>query len=634
MPQPHGCVVSPTVIEIFEHAGASARAGDLSAAEALCREAAAPTALLHFALGEIASERGEIQKALAFHTAAVELAPSNVAFQLCLGEVLVRVGRIREAEEVAERVVRQAPDLGMAHAIVGAVRLAQREIPEAIASYERAVALGAGLAAGWSGLGTALSLAGRLHEAADALKRAVELQPEDAQPWCGLLSALGLLHRFAEARTVTMQALARFPDADAVGANALFVANADPGRSAEDIFAEHRAWGARLAAREAQKRRPHDNARAPERRLRIGYLSPDFRVHSVAFFMVPIIGGHHVDQFEVYCYSNYNNDKPDRVTQFFRTRAAAWRDVAALYDDALAEQIRKDEIDILVDLAGYTSGFRPNVFAQKPAPIQVSYLGYPNTTGLPTMDYRITDAFADPVGLTEQLHTEQLLRPFRSFLCYAPAEEAPPVAEGPGGSGCPITFGSFNDYRKINPELVALWSAVLRAVPGSRMVIKTKPLVETRCRGELRQAFLQNGIKGDRIELLGADAKVLPHLARYASVDIALDTFPYHGTTTTCEALWMGVPVVTLAGDSHRSRVGVSLLHNVGLPELVAGTRDDFVRRAASLAGDVDRRRYLRSTLRERMRNSPVMDGTGLTRALEASYRQIWRRWCEGEERR
>ena len=283
--------------------------------------------------------------------------------------------------------------------------------------------------------------------------------------------------------------------------------------------------------------------------------------------------------------------------------------------------------EVLRDLSGHTGGNRLPLFARRAAPIQVTYIGYPNTTGLATMDYRLTDAWADPLGIADKLYTEELVRLDGGHLCYRPPGDSPPVGEPPVLRSGHITFGSFNNLAKVNPALVARWASILNGVPGSRLMLKTKPLADAGARDVVRQAFAQNGVAQDRLVLSGWTDDTAGHLAQYADVDIALDTLPYHGTTTTCEALWMGVPVVTCAGETHASRVGLSLLSAIGLDELVTCSMQDYVETAISLAHDIPRLGRLRSALRTRMATSAITDKARIARAVEDAYRAMWVRF-------
>jgi len=318
--------------------------------------------------------------------------------------------------------------------------------------------------------------------------------------------------------------------------------------------------------------------------------------------------------------------RPDATTERLRGLSDGWVDVRGLDDTALAARIRDDGIDILVDLGGHTGGNRLLVFAREPAPVQVSYLGYPATTGLEAIGYRLTDARADPPGVADDFHGEALIRLNRCFLCYGTPDDAPEVAPRPADG--PITFGSFNHLPKVTPEVVATWCRILDRVAGARLILKAKGLASAVTRDRVRALFADHGIAPERVETIAWLPAPGDHLALYGRVDIALDSFPYNGTTTTCEALWMGVPVVTLAGDRHAGRVGASLLATVGRDDLITATRDDYVARAVALAADADGRAAARRDLRERVRRSPLGDAAGLATEIEAAYRAMWRRWC------
>jgi predicted O-linked N-acetylglucosamine transferase (SPINDLY family) len=297
-------------------------------------------------------------------------------------------------------------------------------------------------------------------------------------------------------------------------------------------------------------------------------------------------------------------------------------------DDRAAETIQRDKIDILTDLAGHTANNRILLFARKPAPVQVSWIGYPATTGLSAMDYKIVDSYTDPPGMTEQYYTEKLLRMPESFLCYLPDKDSPEVGPLPALSSGHITFGSFNNFAKVTPEAMDVWAKILQALPGSRLVLKAKSLSGKGIREHIADTFMQRGIAAERLHMLGWEPSVGDHLGTYNRIDISLDTFPYNGTTTTCEALWMGVPVITLAGNTHASRVGVSLLINAGVSELIAKTCDEYLAIAVALATDTRRLQSMRERLRNMMRQSPLTDAKRFVNALETHYRMIWEQWC------
>ena len=348
------------------------------------------------------------------------------------------------------------------------------------------------------------------------------------------------------------------------------------------LIAEHREWARRHAEPLKAAWLPHGNSREPDRRLRIGYVSPEFKVHPVGRFILPLFVEHDRARFETFCYSGVQS--PDELTAEIKSCASGWRDIQLMPDEAVTELIRRDGIDILVDLSMHM-GYRLGIFARKPAPIQITYLAYVGTTGLDAVDYRITDPFLDPPGSEseEDFRREALYIP--SYWCYKPTivdvDPGPPPSVKNGF----VTFGSLNNFRKINPAVGAAWSELLHAVPASRLMIHAH---EGRHREKLLETFAAGGITSDRISFVGT-YPLADYLRQYQSIDIALDTFPYAGGTTTCDALWMGVPVVTLAGDLGVSRSGVSILSNIGMTDLIAKTAEEYVRVAADLAGDAGR---------------------------------------------
>jgi predicted O-linked N-acetylglucosamine transferase (SPINDLY family) len=360
--------------------------------------------------------------------------------------------------------------------------------------------------------------------------------------------------------------------------------------------------------------------------LRIGYVSPDFVHHAVSYFVEPVLAAHNRAQIEVFCYA----DAPvaDATTARLRGLSDQWRDIAPLNDAQVAELIRSDKIDILVDLAGHTARHRLLVFARRPAPIQLTWIGYPNTTGLETIDSRLTDAISDPLGQTEVFHTEKLVRLPEVFSCYKPSDQAPAVSELPAVKNGYVTFGSFNHFAKINPAVLDLWARLMVRLPSSRLFLKARSLADPETATGVRETFKRHGVAANRLTLCSDELSVAAHQSLYHGVDIALDPFPYNGTTTTCEALWMGVPVITLAGQTHVSRVSASLLTHLGRPEWIAHSEDGYIEKCAALAADLPRLAELRANQREQMRLSPVCDAPRFTAQLEATYRELWRQRC------
>lgn len=393
------------------------------------------------------------------------------------------------------------------------------------------------------------------------------------------------------------------------------------------LFEEHRLCCANFVAKAGRKFTSWGNSVETGRRLKIGYVSADFGAHPVTYFLLHVFANHNREDFELYCYSNRSVD--DNLTCYFREQSDHWRPIWNVDTHDVTSMIRRDGIDILVDLSGHTKDNRMDVFARKPAPLQVSWLGYPNTTGLPSMDFRITDAIADPPGIADELHTERLLRLPGTFLCFYPPPDAPAITK----RGCPsqrngfVTFGSFNNLSKISSTTLELWARTLVELPGSKLLIKRDALADAGVRGYFEDTFERFGVEKDRL-ILRHSSDMSKHVSQYQEIDIALDTFPYNGTTTTCEALWMGVPVVTLRGDRHAARVSASILSIIGLDDLVAATGDEYVAKAVAIACDVHFRQKLRHELRGMISNSLLGDGSAFTKNLECTYRSIWTEWC------
>jgi|WetSurMetagenome_2_1015567.scaffolds.fasta_scaffold15743_3 protein O-GlcNAc transferase len=364
-----------------------------------------------------------------------------------------------------------------------------------------------------------------------------------------------------------------------------------------------------------------------ERKLRIGYLSPDFKKHSVAFFIEPIIENHDRDKFEVYCY--YLQKVEDSFTKRFIELADKWVVAANLSTPGLAQEIYNDKIDILIDLSGHTGNNRLPLFAYKPAPIQITYLGYPDTTGLSTIDYRIVDNYVEPEEEGDLYTTEKLLRMSHSYFCYTPIEKCPVTGDTPALKNGYITFGSFNNYAKVSDVIVDVWAAVLKAIPTSKFLLKNQALKDPDTWEHFKTRMAERGVDTHRLQYSKFAKSTQDHLRVYQKVDIALDSFPYNGATTTFEALWMGVPVITLVGDTHVSRVGKSILATLGFDNLIAHTPDEFVTICQTLANDVNYLQNFRQTIREKMQNSPVMDAKTFTRELEELYQRVWKNWCE-----
>jgi predicted O-linked N-acetylglucosamine transferase (SPINDLY family) len=570
--------------------------------------------LVHLALGDLGEAETHLRAALA-------LQPAHATARGNLGIVLRDTGRLQEAEAAFREALRLEPGLADAHNNLGNLLKETGRAREAERSLRRAIELRPGYAEAHANLGIVLRALGRVQEAEQCARRAIALKPDFAEAYNDLGVTLFGLGRLEEAERSYRHALSLDPALLVAQGNLVYLKNCVSGRSLEEIYAEHREF-ARLI-RPSAGPAPHANAPDPERRLRIGYVSADFRQHSVAFFIEPVLARHDRAGFEVFCY--YNLAHADEVTARLRGLAQHWREVHALDDEDLAQRVRDDAIDILVDLSGCTANNRLSLFARKPAPVQATWLGYLNSTGLDTMDYRISDAQANPPGPLDRVHSERLVRMPDSQWCYLPPNDAPAVGPAPCLAAGHVTFGSFSIPAKLDGAAIAAWGRLLERVPGSRLLVATNGLADVP--DEFRERLVRQGIPRERLRVVGTQP-FQAYLALHGEVDIVLDTFPFTGGTTSCHALWMGVPVVSLAGETATSRGGASLLHAVGLGELVAHDAEQYVDIAAGLALDPARLASLRAGMRERLRASALMDAPRFTRNLEAAYRGMWRAWC------
>jgi protein O-GlcNAc transferase len=571
-------------------------------------------------LGNALIDLGELVEAERAFLKATTLAPHSAEARLGLGNARHRQGRLDEAMAEYERALELQPAHPQALLNKAAILQSGGRLPAAAAIYRQLIAAHPRFAKAYCNLGAVLEPMGELGEAATVLQTALALQPNYSAAMMNLGTVLQVGGDVAAAIAVLRRALAIEPN-PRIHSNLLMYLNYRPDIADETVAAEHREWDRLYAGPAAPVARDTD----PSRRLRIGYVSADFRTHSVSYFLEPLLAHRDRGAAEVFLYSDVAI--PDATTE--RLAGMADHVVAILghSDEAVAARVREDGIDILIDLAGHSGANRLPVFARKPAPIQVSWLGYPNTTGLAAMDYGITDAVADPPG-AEALHSETLIRLKDGFLCYQPPEDAPAIASLPAAASGHITFGSFNNLAKVTPEVVRCWAAILREVPGSRLILKSHTFADAGIARRYLELFAASGIAADRLELLPRILATEGHLAAYHRIDIALDPFPYNGTTTSCEAMWMGVPVVTLAGSRHAGRVGASLLSRLGLNAFVASDEASCVTTAARIAGDLPALAALREGLRERMRQSKLCDAAAFAREMEGVYRKMWHRYC------
>jgi predicted O-linked N-acetylglucosamine transferase (SPINDLY family) len=468
-------------------------------------------------------------------------------------------------------------------------------------------------------LGTSLREVGRLEESCEAYRRSLALRPNDAD----VLNKFGLSlqdqGKLDEAIDHFRRSIALDPTAFRTWSNLLLCLNYHDAVAPQQVADAHKDFGGQFAATSSPPPAPARTP-SPDGRIRVGYLSPDFGQHSVAFFIWPVLQKHHRDRVRVTCYSDVRT--PDVVTDYLQAMPERWIPVAGMSDEQLAQTILADENDILIELTGHTGANRMSLLAKrKLAPIQATYLGYPNTTGLPTIDYLITDSIADPPGMTESQYSERLVRLPDAFFAYVKPGDFPDVGPTPALSRGHVTFAVLTNYPKVRPPMVELWMRILGEVPNSRLIVQSKSLIDPPTRDALQKSFAARGL-ADRVVLVGWQ-DFPQHLQMYKDVDIILDTFPFNGHTTTCHALWMGVPVVTLCGETHRSRMGASVLANLGLHELIAKTPDEYVRIASALAADTARLQQLRSTMRERLTNSVLLNDERFATSIEDAYERM-----------
>jgi predicted O-linked N-acetylglucosamine transferase (SPINDLY family) len=547
--------------------------------------------LAHICLGNILASRGDVVNAELEYRQAIQFNPNATQAHIGLSSMFFEYGRLEEAEVLLRDVLKVNADDWIAHSNLGPILTRLGRLDEAVASFERALQLKPGHAIAYNGLAVTLNRLGRQAEGEIALKKALQYDPNDVASYSNLLSTL----------------------------------NFRPEASSEEILEVARAFDSRFCAQYRQQWPVHANTRDPGRRLRIGYVSPDFRHHAVAYFLEPILANHDKSQVEIFCYAE--EKIADDFTARFRAMSDGWCSTRALSDDAMAQAIAADRIDIVVDLAGHSEGHRLLALARKPAPVQISYLGYPGTTGMAAIDYRIVDNYTVPPDMADLPYTESLLRMPDSLWCFRPTPDMPEPSPLPALKNGYLTFGSFNNFNKIDKGALELWAELLRNVPSSRLMMLTVPTGEARAR--LAKQFADLGVAAERLEFHGK-LRFDEFHRKFLEVDISLDPLNVNGATTTCESLWMGVPVISLAEKRFLTRAGLSLLSAAGVPEFVARTRADYIHIAAELGRDPDKLADIRTNLRARLKASPLTNEKSFTRHLEGLYRDAWIKWCIG----
>lgn len=568
--------------------------------------------------------QGQAERALGAVLKVLEKAPGHPDAHHFASGMLLTMNRPERALYHAERAAALDKANGRFQLALGAVLSALNRHPEALVAYEAAAERLPEDPEVINGLGAACMGVGRYADAERWLTRAMALRPGWIDPALTLAAQHMNTARAHEAvellRTILKSQPDHLPAADSLALASSYDDATEPAES----FACHQVFG-RCVARLMKPCGPHANTKDPDRRIRLAYLSAEFRDHSNSFFLRPILERHNREKFEVVLYHTSRHE--DAVTAEIRRHADRWVQCDQLNPPELARRIYQDRVDILVELTGHFARNRLATLGARPAPVQVTYLGYGNTTGLGTIDARIIDAVTDPSPQADALASERLVRLDRCFLTYRADDDAPEPGEPTPGR--PFTFGSFNDIKKISPSVIRLWSRVLAACPGARLLIKTGELSNPAMRDMLAERFAREGVPTDRLWLTGRIESDRGHLALYDEMDCALDTFPYAGTTTTCQALWQGVPVITLLGRVHAGRVGASLLRAIGSPEWIAESEDAYIELARAAFARGTRSASDRRDLRWRMGGSELMDAGGLVRAIEEAYTDLWRRWCE-----
>jgi predicted O-linked N-acetylglucosamine transferase (SPINDLY family) len=579
--------------------------------------------VLHL-LGLLAYQAGQYEAARTSLASALCLQPDCPEMHNDLGVVLKSQEKLEEAAASLRQALRFKPDYPEAYMNLGVVLKSQAKFEEAAASLQQALRLKPDYAEAHNNLGTVLQELGKFEQATASLQQALRLKPDFAEAHNNLGNVFCEQGDLEEAVARWHEVLRLKPDCAPAHSNLLDTLHYRAGVTLAELAQAHADFERRHAAPLRTTWQPHRNDPDPDRPLRLGFLSPDLGRHPVGYFLIRAVEHLDPSHYAVLCYSNRVN--PDELTARFRTAAAAWHDVAGWSDAQLAEHLRADRIDVLFDLAGHTAKNHLLIFARKPAPIQISWIGYEGTTGLAAMDYLLADRHLIPPEAEVHYH-ERVLRLPDGYVCYEPPGFAPPVSALPAQATGQVTFGSFNNRAKLTPQVIAVWAQLLERVPGSRLVLKYRGLDDPTLRRRMRQLFAGYRIDPARVEYRGWSAHAQA-LAQYGDIDVALDPFPFNGGVTTCEALWMGVPVVTCPGETFASRHSLSYLSTLGLTETIAGDLEEYVERAVTLAGDLDRLAALRARLRGRMATSPLCDGKRFAANLQALLRDVWRQWA------
>lgn len=651
------CVMS-AVPQAYQQAMAELKSGRLVEAGRLLRHVLSldpgHADALHL-LGVLAMRAGNNDAALALISQAIERQPVSGEYWRDLGLVLAKSRRLKEAAGAFSRAVALRPESADAHYNLGLALFETGELANSISAYEQAARLNPrapniqnnlGNALFYSGkfadaaehfraaialdpthiesldnLGNAMSALGEMSAAIAAYRNAIEIRPDYLNTHSNLAGVLREIGRIDESLASYEAARKIAPQNAAIHSNLIYTLNFLPEVTPQRILEEHHRFDAEHIGPLAKNIRPHENNRDPDRPLRIGYVSPDFRGHIAGWMLSPILEHHDRASFQIICYSN--SLQTDAITQRIKSLADDWRSIFGIGDEAAENLIRQDKIDILVDLSMHSADNRLPLFGRKPAPVQISYLGYCGASGISTIDYRLSDPHLD-CAETESDYAEKTLFLPQTYWCYQPGEQIVNPSDSPLKTAGYVTFGCLNNFAKISLPVQKLWAEILRQVPESRLLIHCQ---NGDHRDEFKSRFADWGVNSDRLEFASRQPWE-KYMRQYDQIDIALDPFPFAGGITTCDALWMGAPVVTLAGNLSIGRSGKSILTNLGLPELIARDSEQYISIAVALANDADRLQNLRAGMRQRMSESPLMNAPQFARELQECYRTAWREWC------
>jgi len=567
--------------------------------------------------GMVNGQLGNFKNAESFARKVIKLQPKHAGAHFILGTALHAQGQYEKAVNSFKKVLRAMPDNAAVYNNLGNALTAQTKITEAIQCYRKAVKLQPNFAEAFNNLGSACLTINKLHEANENFRKAIQINPQVAETYNNLGTVLSSQGHIKEATDAYRMAIQLQPAYHKAHSNLLYLLAASASLPPDEMLDEQKQWDrVHGLAGKQQPLAVHKPLTEPDRRLRIGYVSHDLRTHAVSRFFEPLLAAHDCNRFEIFCYdANANSD--DTIKERLRGLAEHWRQVFGINDLELAKLINTDGIDILVDLSGHTQGNRLKAFTYRPAPVQASYLGFFAATGLETIDYWITDEVLHPPDTKEQT-VEQIYRLPRCSFCYLPPEEMPAISSVPGNDS-QVTFGSFHELSKLTPAVFETWGEILNTLPDSRLLLMEKSLADSQTRQQILERFSQLGISAERL-LLKEGAQFAEYLTVYSQIDIVLDSFPRTGGTTTAEALWMGVPVITLAGQRYVERISASKLTTLGLEDLIADSREDYINKALSLARNPTLRSELRATLRKKMTESPLCNGKDLANAMETAY--------------